>query len=84
MLISKLHFKDGWTQRAIALYLELSTRQVRRVLARWLEIEENAAKLKELSRQTGDQGGRDTRPVGHEPISPPYRGGYCAWVTVSS
>ncbi len=75
VLISKLHFKDGWTQRAISTHLELSTRQVRRVLARWLDIEENAAKLKELSRQTGDQGGQDSPPTGHEPISPPPTGG---------
>ena len=74
-LISRLHFKQGWPQVTIATHLGLSPRQVRRVVARWLEIEGGAAKLKELSRQTGDQGREDTLPRGHEPISAPPTGG---------
>ena len=75
MLISRLHFKQSWPQGLIAKHLGISARQVRRVVARWKEIEGTAAKLKELSRQTGNQGGQDTRPIGHEPISAPLPGG---------
>ena len=66
----------GWPVNLIADRAGLQPRQVHNILRRWREIEANAAKLKELSRQTGtrDQGNSGAPAMCNEPISSPRRG----------
>ena len=67
----------GWPVKLIADHAGLKPRQVSNILRRWREIEANAAKLQELSRQTGtrDQGDSGTPAICNEPISSPPKGG---------
>ena len=80
VLISRLHFRQSWPQHTIAKHLGISTRQVRRIVARWREIEgdrgqaEGAVQADRRPDRAGQPADRTRAYVG-----PPY-GGDCYYL----